>query len=231
MHEERGATSANILLRLCERPCSLSVSSEPRPGPQAGLVPPHEVLTLAPGQATLHGAVPVPGSAIGAEGEAEASRAVADLEHAIWTEEGFSLAPSLVVDRFQVIVDRDVAQLLPSLQSPPPPQEDDTRHQNQHQDGQNAGDGEGGRGGLGRLAQSRLEAGLERELTAGTHEAFGTLTHWPGEVGEASATVLTWTFAAGVRAHAAVLAGVPQGARAGVVIHTVLASSGVLAGG
>lgn len=142
--------------------------------------------------------MPVPRSAIRAEGEAEASRAVADLKHAIRTEEGFSLVSSLVVDSVQVIVDRDVAQLLPSLQSPPPPQEDDTRHQNQHQDGQNAGDGEGGRGGLGRLAQSGLETGLERELTAGTHKALGALAHWPSEVGETCATVLTWTLTAGV---------------------------------
>lgn len=175
--------------------------------------------------------MPVPGSSIGAEGEAEASRAVADLEQAVRTEECFSFASSKVVDCLQVIVDCNVAQLLPPLQSPPPPHEDNTRHQNQHQDGQNAGDGEGGGGGLGRLAQSGLETRLERELTARTHEALRALAYWPGEVGEASATVLTWTGATGIGAHAAVLAGVPQCARAGVVVHTILAGSGILAGG
>lgn len=198
MHEERGATSANILLPLCERPCFLSVSSQPCPRAQPGLVPPHKVLTLASGQAALRGAVPVPRSSFGAEGEAEASRAVADLEHAIGTEEGFSFASSQVVDRLQIIVDCNVAQLLPSLQSPPPPKEDNTRHQNQHQDSQNAGDGEGGRGGLGGLTQSGLETGLERELAARTHKALRALAYRPGEVGEASATVLAWTGATGI---------------------------------
>lgn len=224
MHEERGATSANILLRLRGRLFHLSPAAEPRPAP-------HKVLTLASCHTALHRTVPVPGSSVGAEGEAEASCAVADLEQIVRTEEGLSFTPSQVVDRLQVIVDCNVAQLLPPLQSPPSPHEDNTCHQSQHKDGQNAGDGESGGGGLGSLPQSRLETGLERELAARTHEAFRTLAYWPREVGEASATILAWAGATGVGAHAAVLAGVPQGARAGVVVHAILASSGVLAGG
>ncbi len=142
--------------------------------------------------------MPVPRSSFRAEGEAEASRAVADLEQAIRTEEGFSFAPSQVVDRLQIIVDCNVAQLLPSLQSPPPPEEDNTRHQNQHQHGKNAGDGEGGRGGLGSLPQSRLETGLERELTAWTHKTLRALAYRPGEVSETSATILARTGATGI---------------------------------
>lgn len=102
----------NVFFPVLSQPCSRA---------QAGLVPPHKVLTLSSGQAALHGVVSVPRSSVGAEGEAEASRAVADLEHAIRTEEGFSFASSQVVDRLQVIVDCSVAQLLPSLHSPPPP--------------------------------------------------------------------------------------------------------------
>lgn len=220
-----------IFLYPCERPCFLSVSSQPCPRPQAGLVPPHKVRTLASGWAALHRTGPVPGPSVRAQGEAEASRAVADLEQAIRTQEGISFASSHVVDRIQVVVNCNVAQLLPSLQSPPPPQEYNTRHQNQHQDGQDAGDGEGGGGGLGGLAQSGLETGLERELTARTHETLWALAHRPSEVGKAGATVLTRVNATGIGAHAAVLAGVPQGAGAGVVVHTVLAGSGILAGG
>lgn len=176
----------------------ISVSSQPGPRAQSGLIPPHKVLMPASGQAALHRMVPVPRSFVRAEGEAEASCAVADLEQAIRTEEGFSFASSQVVDRLQVIVDCNVAQLLPSLQSPPPPQEDNTRHQNQHQDGQNAGDSEGGRGGLGGLAQSGLKTGLERELTARTHKALRALAYRPSEMGEASATILARTGATGI---------------------------------
>lgn len=175
--------------------------------------------------------MPVPGSSVGTEREAEACRAVADLEQTVRTEEGLSFTSSQVVDRLQVIVDCSVAQLLPPLQSPPSPHEDNTHHQSQHEDGQNASDSESGRGGLGSLPQSRLKTGLECELAARTHEAFRTLAYWPCEVGEASATILAWTGSTGIRADATVLAGVPQGARAGVVVHTILASSSVLAGG
>lgn len=49
-------------------------------------------------------------------------------------------------------------------------------------------------------------------------------------MGEAGTPVLARSDTAGVRAHAAVLAGVAQGAGAGVVVHTVLAGAGVLAG-
>jgi len=148
MHEERGAASANILLLLCECLCSLSefwaASSQPCSRARASLVPPHKVLTLASGPAALHRIVPVTRSSVRAEGEAEAGCAVADLEQAVRTEEGLSLASSQVVHRLQVIVNCNVAQLLPSLQSPSPPQEDNAGHQNQHKDSQNARDGEGG---------------------------------------------------------------------------------------
>lgn len=80
------------------------------------------------------------------------------------------------------------------------------------------------------MAQGWLETGLKRELTTWTHEALGTLAYWPGEVGEASATILAWTDTAGIRAHTAILASVTQGAGAGVVIDTILAGSGILAG-
>lgn len=143
--------------------------------------------------------MPVARPAVRAEREAEASRAVADLEQAVGTEEGFSLASSQVVDCLQVVINRNVAQLLPPLQPPPPPpQKDNDRHQNQHQDGQNAGDGDGSGGGLRGLAQSRFETGLKRELTTWTHEAFRALAYRPGEVGEASPTVLAWTGTAGI---------------------------------
>lgn len=172
-----------------------------------------------------------PGPGVGAQGEAEAGRAVADLKRTVGTQEGFSLAAAEVVDRLQVVVHRNVAQLLPSVHPPPPsPQEKDGGDQNQDQDGQKAGHGDGGGGGLGGLAQSGLEAGLQRELTAGTHEAFGALADRSGEVGEAGASILAGPGAARVRAHAAVLAGVAQRAGAGVVVHAVLAGSCILAG-
>lgn len=174
--------------------------------------------------------MPVAGSPFVAQREAEAGRAVADLEEAARPQEGVPLTPSQVVHRLQVVVDCAVVQLLPPLQSPSPPQEDDGRHQNQRQDGQQQGDGQRGRGGLGGLAQSRLEAGLQCELAARPHEAFGTLAHGPREVGETRAAVLARASATGVGAHTAVLARVAQGAGAGVVVHTVLARSGVLAG-
>lgn len=63
---------------------------------------------------------------------------------------------------------------------------------------------------LGSLPQSRLEGGLQRELTAGSHEAFGALAHRPAEVGEARPAVLARTFPTCVRSHAAVLASVAQ---------------------
>lgn len=80
------------------------------------------------------------------------------------------------------------------------------------------------------MAQSWLEAWLECELTARTHKALWALANWPCEVSETRAAVLTRTSATGIGAHAAVLARVPQGARAGVVVHTILAGSGILAG-
>lgn len=136
--EERGA-SANIAIYFRR------VSSQPCTGAQAGLVPPHEVLALASGQAAVRAALPVAGSPVRAEGEAEASRAVADLEKAVGAKEGLSFAPSLVVDCLQVVVHCTVVQLLPPLQPPPPPpKEHDARHQDQRQHSQDAGDGEGG---------------------------------------------------------------------------------------
>lgn len=199
VHDKRGATSANLSLPLYERPCSFSVSSQPCCRAQAGLVPPHKVLPLVSGRSALSRSGSVPGSSVWAEGEAEASRAVADLEQAVGTEEGVSFASSNIVDILQVIVDCNVAELLPPLQPPPsPPQEDDTCQQDQHQDGQDAGDGEGGGGGLRGLTQGGLEAGLQGELTAGTHEAFGALAHRPGEVGEAGAPVLAWEDSTGI---------------------------------
>ena len=198
VHKERGVTSANFLFPLFPRPCLLSALSQACSRAQASLVPPHEVWTLTSGHAALHGAVPVPRSAVWAEGEAEASCAVTYLKHAVWSQEGVSLASSPIVDRLQVIVNCTVVQLLPPLQSPPPPQEDNACHQNQHQNSQNAGDGEGGGGWLGGLAQSWLETGLKRELTTWTHEALRTLAYWSREVGKASATVLAWTGATGV---------------------------------
>lgn len=72
---------------------------------------------------------------------------------------------------------------------------------------------------------------MQRELTAGTHEALGALAHGPSEVGETGAAVLARAGAAGVGAHAAVLSGVPQVAGAGIVVHAVLAGAGILARG
>lgn len=187
MHEGRGATSANILQCLYERSSFLSVSSQP-----CSLIPPHEVLTLASDQVAFHRTVPVPRPFIGAEGEAEAGCAVADLEQAVRTEEGFSFTSTQVIDCLQVVVHCSVAQLLPPLQSPPP-QEDNSCHQNQHQDSQNAGYSEGGGGGLSGLTQSRLKTGLQSELTAWTHKTLGALAYRPGEVGETSTTILAWT--------------------------------------
>lgn len=175
--------------------------------------------------------MPVPRPALWAECEAEASCAVADLEQAIGTQEGLPLSSSQVVDRLQVIVNRNVAQLLPPLQPPsPPPQKDDAHHQNQHQYGQNTGDSDGRRGGLRGLTEGRLETGLESEFTTWTHKALGALAYRPREVGEAGSTVLARTSAAGIRAHRAVLARVPQGAGAGVIVDTILAGSSILAG-
>lgn len=126
----KNATSANILLLLCELPCSLSefCSSQPSSGAQAGLVPPHNVLALTSDQAALHRTVPVPRSSFRAEGEAEAGCAVADLEQTIRNEERLSLTSSHIVSRLKVIVNCNVAELLPSLHPPPPPQEDNARH-------------------------------------------------------------------------------------------------------
>lgn len=186
------------------------VSSQPGCRAQHGVIPPHEVLTLRSGQAALHRVVSVPGSAIGTQREAEASCAVADLEEAVRTEESISLAASQVVDRLQVIVDCNVVQLLPSLHPPSsPPQEKDACDQNQHQDRQEAGDGDGGGGRLGGLTQSGLETGLKCELATWTHEALRTLAYRPSEVGEASASILARTSPAGIRADTAVLASVP----------------------
>lgn len=80
------------------------------------------------------------------------------------------------------------------------------------------------------MSQSWLETGLKSELTTWTHEAFRALAYRAGEVGEASPTVLAWAGTAGIRAHSAVFASVPQGAGAGVIIYTILAGSGILAG-
>lgn len=214
-------------------PCSstfCSVSSQSCSRAQSALVPPHKVLPLTSSLAALHWIVPVPRPTLRAEREAEASRAVADLKQAVGTEEGFSLASSQVVDCLQVVINRDVTQLLPPLQPPPPPQKDNTWHQNQHQDGQNTGDSDSSGGGLRGLAQSGLETRLKRELTTWTHEAFRALAYRPGEVGEASPTILAWTGTAGIWAYSAVLAGEPQGAGACVIIYTILAGSGILAG-
>lgn len=84
---------------------------------------------------------------------------------------------------------------------------------------------------LGSLAKSRLETGLQRELTARAHEAFRALAHWPGKVGEARATVLARTFSAGIGSHAAVFPSVAQRAGTSVVVHAILTGSGILAGG
>lgn len=142
--------------------------------------------------------MPVSRSVIRTQGEAEASRAVADLKQAVRAQEGISLAPSQVIHRLQVIINRDVAQLLPTLQPPPPPQEDYPCHQHQHQDSQDAGDGEGGRGGLGGLAQGWFETGLECELATRAHEALRALTNRACEVGEASSAVLAWKGTTGI---------------------------------
>lgn len=142
--------------------------------------------------------MPVPRPAIRAEREAEPSCAVADLEQAIGAEEGFPLTSSKVVDCLQVIINCNVAQLLPPLQPLPPPQKDNACHQNQHQDGQNTGDSDGSGGGLRGLAQSRLETGLKCELTTWTHKALRALTYRPREVGEASPTILARTSTTGI---------------------------------
>lgn len=89
------------------------------------LVPPHKVLAFSSGQAALHRIVPVPGPPIRTQGEAEASGAVANLKHAVGSEERFSFIP-VVVDRLKVVVNCSVAQLFHSLQSPSSPQVDDT---------------------------------------------------------------------------------------------------------
>lgn len=97
-----------ILLRLGESLRFLMVSSQPCPQAKAGLIPPHKVLTLASGQAALHRVVPVPGSSVRAEGEAEAGRAVAYLKRAVGTKEGISFASSEVIDCLQVVVDCNI---------------------------------------------------------------------------------------------------------------------------
>lgn len=196
---------------------------------QAGLLPP-QVLTLTSGQAALHRIVPVPGSSIRADGQAEAGCAVTDLEEAVRSKEGVSFTSSQVVDRLQVIVNCDVTQLLPAPQSPPSSQDDDAHHQSHQQGGQNTGSGERGGGRLRGLTQGWLEARLECELTTGTHEPFRALAHRAGEVGETSAAVLAGTSATGIWTYAAVFTGVAKGAGAGVVVHTVLAGPRVLAG-
>lgn len=82
---------------------------------------------------------------------------------------------------------------------------------------------------MGGLAQSRLETGLQCELTARSHEAFWALAHRPGKVGEARPAVLARTFSTGIGSQAAVLASVAQRARTSVVVHTILTGSRILA--
>lgn len=192
---------------------------------QTRFVPPHKV----PVPAVLHWAVSESGSSIRAEGQAEPGGAVADLEQTVRPQERISFASSEVIHCLQVVINSNIAQVLPALHPPPPPpQEDDASDQNQNQDGQDARDRQGGGRRLGGLTQSRFKTGLQCELTAGPHEAFGALTYRAGEVGEARTAVLARPGPAGVGAHRAVLAGVSQGAGAGVVVHTILARPSVL---
>lgn len=77
----------------------------------------------------------------------------------------------------------------------------------------------------------RLSGRLDfRVLAAGTHEAWWTLTHGPGEVRVTSTAVVAGELVTGAAAHRAVLAGEAECACAGEVIDGIHAGAGIAAG-